>query len=184
MTRTPTSTPTDTATAMPTATPANTPTRTPTAMPTRTPTFTRTPTRTPTAAPTKTPTATPVPAPDLVETSVSDPPATAQGGGMFLVDDTVQNQGTASAGSSTTRYYLSADGSRNAGDKLLTGSRSVPGLAPRTASSGIGTSVTIPNNTALGQYFLLACADDVKKVKESNENNNCTASAGKVQVTP
>ena len=35
---------------------------------------------------------------------------------------------------------------------------------------------------ALGAYFLLACADDTTSVTESNEANNCLASATTVQV--
>jgi subtilase family serine protease len=50
--------------------------------------------------------------PDLVTTAVSNPPATAARGGTFSRTDTVKNQGTVSAGASTTRYYLSANGQR------------------------------------------------------------------------
>jgi hypothetical protein len=42
--------------------------------------------------------------------------------------------------------------------------------------------VTIPTTTPLGTYYLLACADDVKKVPESNEKNNCKASASTVTI--
>ena len=106
-----------------------------------------------------------------------------QRGHAFTIADTVLNQGTASAGASTTVYYLSLDRSRDAGDKPLTGQRAVPALAPGASAVGIGTSVTVPANTTVGQYFVLACTDDKKNVKESNETNNCTASAGTVQVT-
>lgn len=100
------------------------------------------------------------------------------------MSDTVLNQGTAAAGASTTRYYLSADGVRNGGDKALTGSRAIPALAVGGTSSGTATRLAVPKNTVLGQYFVLACADDKQKVKESNEANNCTASVGRVQVGP
>jgi len=119
--------------------------------------------------------------PDLAETFVSNPPESATHGGSFTVTDTVLNQGTAPAGTSTTRYYLSLDTLRNSGDKQLTGSRAVPGLAPGEASTGT-VSVTIPSTTLAGIYFLLACADDMKVVPESNENNNCRASQTQVEV--
>ena len=45
--------------------------------------------------------------PDLVETSVSDPPAAAAPGSAFSVTDSVLNQGGVSVASTTTRYYLS-----------------------------------------------------------------------------
>ena len=72
------------------------------------------------------------------------------------------------SGSSTTRYYLSLDGVKSAGDKLLTGSRGVPGLAAGASHSGTVT-VTIPAATPLNTYFLLACADDLSAVVETNE---------------
>ena len=61
------------------------------------------------------------------------------------------------------------------------GSRGVPGLAPGEASTGT-VIVIIPSTTLARTYFLLACADDTKVVKESNENNNCRASATQVTV--
>ena len=103
--------------------------------------------------------------------------------GSFSVTDTAKNNGAATAGASTTRYYLSLDTVKSSGDKLLTGSRAVPSLAAGVQSSGTVT-VTVPSTTALGSYFLLACADDAKVVAESNENNNCKASATKVTVNP
>jgi hypothetical protein len=50
------------------------------------------------------------------------------------VTDTVQNQGGAAAGASTTRYYLSLDATKDGSDKLLTGTRSVPALAEGAAT--------------------------------------------------
>jgi subtilisin family serine protease len=122
----------------------------------------------------------PRPLPDLVETSVANPPPAALPGGSFSVTDTVINQGTGSAGPSTTRYYLSTDTTKSSEDKLL-GTRSVPALEPGAASTGTQT-VTVPTTTTLGTYYLLACADDSLTVAESNETNNCIASAALVQV--
>jgi hypothetical protein len=124
---------------------------------------------------------TPVSFPDLVETAVSNPPATVTQGGSFSVTDTVQDNGSVGAGASTTRYYLSLDMTKSGGDVLLTGTRAVPALAAGATSTGTVT-VTVPGATALGTYFLLACADDTGAVAESNEGNNCIASATTVQV--
>ncbi|HMK31332.1 MAG TPA: CARDB domain-containing protein, partial [Terriglobales bacterium] len=41
---------------------------------------------------------------------------------------------------------------------------------------GLAT-VTIPLNTAAGSYYLIACADQYSYVKESDETNNCLATA-------
>jgi hypothetical protein len=128
-------------------------------------------------------TATFVTRPDLVVTAVTNPPGTARPGGSFSVTATVKNQGLASAGSSTVRYYLSLDGVQGTGDKLLSGSRSVASLAVGASSTGTVT-VTIPSSTVSGTYFLLACADDTKVVAESNEGNNCRSSNTQIGVGP
>lgn len=121
--------------------------------------------------------------PDLIETQVSDPPATAVIGGSFSVTDTVKNQGNTGAGASTTRYYLSTDTLKDSGDILLTGSRSVPSLSGGATSSGT-VSVTIPSGAVAGtSYYLLACSDDTNTVPESDEANNCVASGKTIETT-
>jgi subtilase family serine protease len=122
--------------------------------------------------------------PDLVPTAVSNPPAVAARRSGFKVADTVQNQGLVAATASTTRYYLSASQQKSSGDTLLTGSRSVPVLAPGTGFTGSTLTVTIPSTIPVGLYYLLACADDIGLVTEMDETNNCRASASRVSVTP
>jgi subtilase family serine protease len=121
--------------------------------------------------------------PDLVENTVSAPPATKVRGTSFPVTDTAQNVGAVASGASVTRYYLSLDAVKSAGDLLLTGSRGVPALAAGASHSGTVT-VTIPAATPPNTYFLLACADGPSTVVETNETNNCTASSTTVTVTP
>ncbi len=121
--------------------------------------------------------------PDLVEIGVSNPPATKARGGKFQVTDTVQNVGAAASKASTTRYYLSLDGVKNAGDTLLNGGRSVAAVASGASDSGSITA-TIPSGTTPNTYFLLACADNANTVVETNEGNNCTASQTAVTITP
>src|SRR5207245_101001 len=111
----------------------------------------------------------------------SDPPTTVTPGGTFSISDTVQNIGTVTAAASTTRYYLSTTTSKS-GARLLTGSRAVPSLAPSATSSGTVT-VTVSAGTAGATYFLLACADDTLVFPETNESNNCKASATQVTVS-
>jgi subtilase family serine protease len=117
---------------------------------------------------------------DLLETAVSNPPVSVVLGGSFSVTDTAMNQGNLASGATKTRYYLSLDKVRNTGDRLLTGSRSVS-LAPFKSSTGTIT-VKVPSTTPKNAYYLLACSDDTKAVKEVNEQNNCRASTGKVTV--
>jgi len=121
--------------------------------------------------------------PDLVVNTISAPPAAAKRGGKFPVTDTTHNLGAVAAESSRTRYYLSLDGVKNAGDKLMSSSRNVPGLAPGASRSGTVT-VTIPTATPLETYFVLACADDLSQRVELDETNNCKPSSTTVTVTP
>jgi subtilase family serine protease len=120
--------------------------------------------------------------PDMVVTAVSNPPASVGVGGSFVMSDTVLNQGNGSAGVSATRYWLSADQVKGAGDRLLNGVRSVPALAVNASSSGAAT-VSVASGTALGTYFVVACADDQSQVVEANNNNNCASSASQIVVT-
>jgi hypothetical protein len=103
-------------------------------------------------------------------------------GTRFSVSDSVRNDGTAQARSSTMRYYASLDAVKNAGDTLLGGTRGVPALAVGAVNSGTA-NVTIPDDTPLGAYYVLACADDRASVAESDEANNCVASAAVLTVT-
>jgi hypothetical protein len=119
--------------------------------------------------------------PDLVVTAVSNPPPVKVIKEKFSVTDTTRNVGGATAGSSRTRYYLSADAARGPGDKLLSGARSIGELAAGAASTG-SRMVTIPATTKPGVYFLLACADDQQAVGEAGEGNNCLASTTQVDV--
>ena len=121
--------------------------------------------------------------PDLVEQSVSNPPATKARRTSFKVTDTVQNLGAVASGASATRYYLSLDGMKSAGDTLLTGKRGIPSVA--AGASHFGTiTVTIPAATPPNTYFLLACADNANTVVETDETNNCTPSSTTMTVTP
>jgi subtilase family serine protease/subtilisin family serine protease len=106
---------------------------------------------------------------DLMLSAFSAP--VASGAGLSLViTDTTKNQGSNSAGASTTKFYLSADNILDAGDIPL-GSRAVPILAANVSSSG-STSVTIPAATTAGLYYIIAKADADNVVAEINEGNN------------
>ncbi len=118
--------------------------------------------------------------PDLRVVAVGNPPTTVRRGKKIAVTDTVRNAGVADAGASKTRYYLAQGGSP--GPRLL-GDRSVPKLTPTQESAG-SFSVTVMSTTPLGTYRVMACADGLSAVTESNETNNCTASTGQVEVIP
>ena len=74
--------------------------------------------------------------PDLLVTAVSNPPAQVAPGGKFNASDTVHNPSAVTAGASSTRYYLSLDAIKDAGDQLLSGSRKVDVLTSGASSAG------------------------------------------------
>ena len=91
----------------------------------------------------------------------------------MTITDTTKNQGGAAAGASTTMFYLSVNGGIDEDDVVL-GGRNVPPLAPGASSSG-STTVTIPEGTASGNYYLIALADGEDVVAETSETNNTYA---------
>ena len=98
-------------------------------------------------------------------------PAAVAAGGSIAVNDTTRNATSAGpAGPSTTRIYLSANTTFDAGDVLL-GSRAVPELAPQ-ASSTVTATLVIPAGTATGNFYLIARADADGLVVETSEANN------------
>jgi subtilisin family serine protease len=151
----------------------------------------------------------PPPGADLVVSALTNPPGSAARGTKFSVTETTKNQGTgstsiqeadatdndeadaaddeeadpAAVNQTKTRYYLSLDALKDAGDKRMKGAHGVPVLAAGAEHTKT-RKITIPGNTVPNTYFLLACADDTKKVVETNEGNNCKASATTIVVTP
>lgn len=118
--------------------------------------------------------------PDLTPTALTVP-AAGQTGRPLLITSTVTNLGPAPAGASTVRFYLSSDATFDAGDVLL-GARAVGPLAVGALSTAV-TSVTIPANTsAPASYRVIAVADALGQVAETDETNNTLASTGAVAV--
>jgi hypothetical protein len=81
----------------------------------------------------------------------------------------------------TISYYLSLDTIKSNKDILLTGKRKVNSLNFQDTSSG-SVKLTVPKTTPLKSFYLLACSDDKRKIKESNEKNNCIASQTMIKV--
>ena len=86
------------------------------------------------------------------------------------VNFTLNDGGLASAATSTTGLYLSTDSMITTSDKLL-GTYSSPTLQAGE-SHRESISLSLPNNTAAGTYYLGVVADLTGKVAESNEANN------------
>ena len=116
--------------------------------------------------------------PDLVVSSISNPPSVVFQGHLFQVRDHTRNRGRATAGRSVTQYYLRSD---TGGAREPAGRRSIPRLRPGKSSAGTGT-VTAVSSLALGTYSLVACADGARAVRESSERDNCRTAATKVVI--
>jgi hypothetical protein len=135
--------------------------------------------------------------PDLIVSSVSNPPTNKKLGSKFSVKDKVKNQGGVLSGKSRTRYYLSKNKIKDKKDIRLTKIKKyceikwkgkwrkkyfIPYLAPGE-SVWEKPQVKIPGKTRPGRYYLIACADDYRNyIKESNEENNCKAAVKRIKV--
>jgi len=106
---------------------------------------------------------------DLVVTTLTGP-ASAGAGLPMTVNDATKNQGTGPSDTSVTAFYLSTNTLIDASDIPL-GTRAIGSLAPGATDSAAST-FTVPSNTAVGNYYLIAKADGNLTVAESNENNN------------
>jgi subtilase family serine protease len=107
--------------------------------------------------------------PDLTISSVTAP-ANVGTGVAFAVSYTAANQGGTAIGPTTTRFYLSLNGSLGATDVPL----QTHGLnqIEAGASEVGGATLTIPVDTPGGLYYIIAVADGFNLVPESSESNN------------
>ncbi|MEZ0579378.1 CARDB domain-containing protein [Nocardioides sp. MH1] len=119
--------------------------------------------------------------PDLVVKTVGLKAHSVAAGGVVRVSDTTKNVGSGKAGASRTAFYLSTDQKRSKGDHRI-GTRQVARLGAGAHSTGT-TTLTVPATTKARAYWVIACADDGKKVTESKEGNNCRTSTARLTVT-
>jgi subtilase family serine protease len=91
----------------------------------------------------------------------------------FAVRDTTRNLGPADAPASTTAFFLSGNTAWSPDDTLLA-SRPAPAL-DSGADHAATTTVTLPDATPAGRYFVLAVADATAGIAEANESNNVAA---------
>ena len=108
-------------------------------------------------------------APDLVVGTPSVDDSSPTTGETFTLSATVRNQGSASSGSTTLRYYRSADSTISSSDTAV-GTDSVGGLSA-SGTSPESISVTAPSTA--GTYYYGACVDPVSG--ESTTTNNCSS---------
>jgi hypothetical protein len=122
--------------------------------------------------------------PDLVEVAVTDPvPATVKTGGGFDVTDAVRNRGSKKARKSVTIFCLNGKQTTDACGWRV-GTRSVSALKRGKRSRATVHLIAPTDRNAIGEkYWLAACSDGTRKIKESNEKNNCRLTGGQVTIT-
>lgn len=117
---------------------------------------------------------------DLRVTRVSIGAGSVDPGRTIKLGDITRNFGRAKAGRSRTSYLLSPDATASKSDVRL-GSRAVKAIRGRRSSKGSATG-RVPSSTKAGSWFVIACADSGRRVRESKERNNCRPSASRLLV--
>jgi RHS repeat-associated protein len=107
-------------------------------------------------------------------------PATASPGGPVAVRVVVRNAGGARAGASSLALTLSTDRKPDARDRAL-GAGAVGKLAARKSAT-VALRGVVPATLTPGRYYVIACADAARKVREAKETNNCSASARPLDI--
>lgn len=106
---------------------------------------------------------------DLVISTLTVPSSIAPDS-TIVVTDSTKNQGADVAPPTVTRFYLSTNFLLDSGDVTL-GQRDVAGLG--VGVSNVGTTlVVVPSGLATGQYYVIALADALNAVTETQEANN------------
>jgi subtilase family serine protease len=109
---------------------------------------------------------------DLVIDKVSGPD-TAAPGSSIAVTTLVRNAGDADAGPFRLSMHLSQD-TKVSSDDIMLGYGDVPDLAAGKAREGTAAAV-IPAKVKPGTYYLVAMADSLGKITESDKQNNSRA---------
>jgi subtilase family serine protease len=119
---------------------------------------------------------------DLAVTALTPPPATRLPGESFPLTATVQNHGTETSPSTTNKFYLVNAVVNPTVRKNLKG---VQLLNPVAAGATNATPVTVEvyADTVPGNYFLQACADGEKQIREQDEDDNCRTSSSPITVS-
>ncbi|WP_082624293.1 CARDB domain-containing protein [Nocardioides sp. Soil805] len=123
--------------------------------------------------------AAPAPRADLTVASVRVTPS-AKPGESIAIAVTVKNAGRVPTAPTKTTFALSKDTALGGDLKL---SERATTRAVRPGKKRVTKlTVVLPDGTPDGSYYVLACADASRKVRESKEKNNCRASAAAVEV--
>ena len=113
---------------------------------------------------------------DIFLTDITTSASTVKPGGTFTIETNQNYIGQSSDVPNVyLYYYLSTNCQLNSSDVLLS-NLDYSTININDPSDEESRTLTIPNNTNLGKYYILTVADATDAINESNENNNiaCT----------
>jgi len=124
--------------------------------------------------------------PDLVVSALSEPPDGVAHGGAFQVSYTVSNEGNQRARRKTiTEFYLTKK-QRNPrrGDFKLRGNKRKKTINRVRAQNDLARRIKLRLSTRIpnGNYYLVACADKGRRLRETEATNNCRITGQVVAV--
>lgn len=122
------------------------------------------------------------PSPDLVMSNVGRDVANVGWKGDVTFSGTVQNTGIDPAGTLRVGFYVSTDAVFQAGDTLVC-SETVPGPIAAAASVPVSKPCTLPEEVT-GTRYVIAVADSLDAIFETNETNNASTGAAQLNVFP
>lgn len=117
--------------------------------------------------------------PNLGVAGILKVPAQVRAGGHFGVKVMVVNEGTAPAPASQVSVHLSRDAKKSSGD--LNVGRTAAGKLEPWGVDTVPATIDLPESV-IGAYYVIACADAARKVRELREKDNCNASGTTVDV--
>ncbi len=121
--------------------------------------------------------------PDLNIQTANISPVNISSGGTLNLNYTIRNIGTATAGYSYTRFYLSNDCAYSSNDTYI-GQRYLQSLSAGVSSTVSNYSLNIPTSIPAGIHYLIIKADGSNTVSESNENNNTSCHSFNINSIP
>lgn len=119
---------------------------------------------------------------DLQTSSIKLSRTSIAAGAELVVTIKLTNKGKKTAGKSTSGFWISYNSKYDVGD-VIAGSAKIAKIAPRKSRSA-KLKVKMPVDFPAGNFYVISCADGLKKVKESSEKNNCRAAKLKVTAAP
>lgn len=119
--------------------------------------------------------------PDLSVVSLGRVPATVTVGKSFQVNVGLKNKGRAAAPASHLTFFLSYDRLKGPTSTRLGTQISVARMV-RGAKRQVKAKIVVPKSAPTVDSYLIVCADGRRRVKESNESNNCRSSQEQIEL--